>query len=63
LLPGLQLHIFRVIKSKRKTLAGHAARMEDMRHEYKILLGKPEGNRPLERHRLRMEDNIKAHLK
>jgi hypothetical protein len=29
---------------------------------YRVLVGKPEGNRPLGRHRLRWEDNIKMDL-
>jgi hypothetical protein len=30
--------------------------MEEMRNGYKILVGKPEGKRPLGRHRFRWED-------
>ena len=33
--------------------------MGDMRGVYRILVGKPEGKRPLGRHRRRWEDNIK----
>jgi hypothetical protein len=37
--------------------AGHVARMEK-RNTYRILVGKPEGNRPLGRPRRRWVDNI-----
>jgi hypothetical protein len=39
--------------------AGHVACMGEMRNAYKILLGKPEGQRPLGKPRRRWEDNIK----
>ena len=38
------------------------ARMEEGRGVYKILVGKPDGNRPLGRPRRRWEDNIKMDL-
>jgi hypothetical protein len=43
----------RIIKSRRMRWAGHVARMGNMRNEYRILMGKPEGRRPLgiRRHR------------
>jgi hypothetical protein len=47
-----------MIKSMRMRCAGHAARMEK-RNAYRILVGKPEGKRPLGRPRRRWEDNIK----
>jgi hypothetical protein len=34
-----------------------------MRNSYKILVGKPEGKRPLRRHKRRWEDNIKIDLR
>jgi hypothetical protein len=43
-------------------LAGHIERLEEMRNAYKILVAKPEGKRPLGRHRHRWEDNIKMYL-
>jgi hypothetical protein len=43
--------IIRIIKSRRMRLAGHVARMEK-RNAYKLLVGKPEGKRPLGRPRL-----------
>ena len=42
-------NIVRVIKSRRLRLAGHLARMEEDRSAFKILIGKPTGNIPLER--------------
>ena len=54
--------IFRVIKSRRMRWAGHVARMGKSRGVYRVLLGKPEGKRPLGRPRRRREDNIKIDL-
>jgi hypothetical protein len=34
-------------------VAGHVARMEEMRNAYNILVGEPEGKIELERHRSR----------
>jgi hypothetical protein len=45
--------IIRVIKSRRIGWAGHAARMGERRNAYRILVGKPEGKRPLGRPRRR----------
>jgi len=42
--------------------AGHVARMGERRGVYRVLVGKPEGKRPLERPRRRREDNIKMDL-
>jgi hypothetical protein len=44
-------------------LAGYVARRGDMRNAYRILIGKPEGKRPLGRPRRRWEDNIKMDLR
>jgi hypothetical protein len=38
--------IIRIIRSKRMTWAGHAARMREKRNEYILLVGKPERKRP-----------------
>ena len=38
---------------------GHVARMGERRGVYRVLMRKPEGKRPLGRHRRRWEDNIK----
>jgi hypothetical protein len=51
-----------MIKSRRMRWAGHVARMGEKRNSYKILVGKPEGKRPLERLGHRWEDNIKMDL-
>jgi hypothetical protein len=42
--------------------AGHAARKGAKRNTYSILLGKPEGRRPLGGPRHRWVDNIKIYL-
>jgi len=55
-------NIFRVIKSRRMRLEGHVARMGERRDVYRVLVGKPEGKRPLGRPRRRWEDNIKMDL-
>jgi hypothetical protein len=44
--------------NKCRKWAGHVARMGEMRNAYNILVGKPEGKRPLGRPRCRWEDNI-----
>jgi len=41
---------------------GHVERMGDRRGVYRVLVGEPEGKRPLGRHRRRWEDNIKMGL-
>jgi hypothetical protein len=56
-------NIVRVIKSRRLRWAGHMARMEEGRGVYRILVGRPEGKRPLGRPRRRWEDNIKLDLR
>ena len=55
-------NIARVIKSSRMRWAGHVARMGERRGVYRVLVGKPEGKRPLGRPRRRWEDNIKMNL-
>jgi hypothetical protein len=52
-------NIIRVIRSRRMRWAGHVARVGGKRGAYRILVGRPEGRRPLGRPRLRWEDNIK----
>jgi hypothetical protein len=54
--------IIRQIKSWRMRWAGHVARMEGERKLYKVLVGKPEGKRPLGRPRRRWEDGIRMDL-
>jgi hypothetical protein len=51
--------IIRQIKSRRMRGAGHVARMGEGRNVYRVLVGKPEGKRALERPRRRWEDGIK----
>ena len=41
---------------------GHVVRMGERRGTYRVLVGRPEGRRPLERPRHRCEDNIKRDL-
>ena len=55
-------NIVRVIKSKRMKWAGHVACMGEWRGVYRVLVGKPEGKRPLRRPRRRWKDNIKMDL-
>jgi hypothetical protein len=52
-------NIVRVVKSRRMRWAGHVARMGEDRGVHRMLVGKPEGKRPLGRTRRRWEDNIK----
>jgi hypothetical protein len=54
--------IVRVIKARRMRWARHVARMWEVRGAYNVLIGKPEGRRPLGRPRCRYEDNIKMDL-
>jgi hypothetical protein len=46
----------RVVKSRRMRWAGHVARMGEGRGVHSVLVGKPEGTRPLGRPRRRWED-------
>ena len=55
-------NIVRVVKSRRMRWAGHVARMGEGRGVHRVLVGKPEGKRPLGRPRRRWEDNIKIDL-
>jgi len=56
------LNIIQVIRSSRMRWAGLVALMGERRGAYRVLVGKLEGKRPLGRHRLRWEDNIKLDL-
>jgi len=49
-------NIAQVIKSRIMRWAGHVAQMRERRGIYRGLVGKPEGKRPLGRHRHRRED-------
>ena len=46
-------NIVRVVKSRRMRWAGHVARMGEARGVYRVLVGKPEGKRPMARPRRR----------
>jgi hypothetical protein len=54
--------VIRIINSRRMRWAGHVAQMGEKRNVYKLLVGKPEGKRPLGRPRRRWIDNIKMDL-
>jgi hypothetical protein len=54
--------IIRIIKARRMRCAGHVARTAEKRNAYGMLVGKPEGRRPLERPRHRWLDNIRMDL-
>jgi hypothetical protein len=51
--------IIRMMKSRRMRFSGHVARMRETGNACRILVGKPEGKRPLGRPRRRWEDKIK----
>jgi hypothetical protein len=55
--------IIRIIMSWRMVWARHVARMGEKRNVYMLLVGKPEGKRPLGRPRWRWVDNSKMDLK
>jgi hypothetical protein len=55
-------NIVRVVKSRGMRKTGHVARMGKGSGVHRVLLGKPEGKRPLGGPRLRWEDNIKMDL-
>jgi len=55
-------NIVQVVKSRRMRWAGHVAHMGQGRGVHRVLVGKPEGKRPLGRPRRRWEDNIKMDL-
>ena len=51
-----------MIISRRMSWAGHVAHMGEKSGVYRVLVGKPEGKKPLGRPRCRSEDNIKINL-
>jgi hypothetical protein len=55
-------NIIWVIKSRRMRWAGHVALMGEGRGAYRILVGRPEGRRPVGRPRRRWEDNMQMDL-
>jgi hypothetical protein len=52
-----------MINSRRLRWAGNVARLGEKRNACRILVGKPEGKRPLGRLRRRWVDNIKIDLR
>jgi hypothetical protein len=54
--------IIRIIKARRMRWAGHVTRMVEKRNAYRLLVGTPEGRRPLGRPRRRWLDNIRMDL-
>jgi hypothetical protein len=54
--------IIRIIKSRGMRWASHVARRGEKRNAYRLLMGKPDGKRPLGRPRLRWVDNIRMDL-
>jgi hypothetical protein len=56
-------NIIRQIKSRRMTWVGHVACMGEGRNVYSVLIGMPEGRRPLGRPRCRWEDGIRMDLR
>jgi hypothetical protein len=55
-------NIIRQVKSRQMRWAGHVTRMGEARKVYKVLVGKPEGKRPLVRPRRWWEDGIRMDL-
>jgi len=56
-------NIVRLVKSRKIRWAGHVARVGKERGVHRVLVGKPEGKRPLGRPRRRWENNIKMDLR
>jgi hypothetical protein len=56
-------NIVRAIKSRRMRWADHVALMGKVRGVYRVLVGRPEYKRPLERPRRRWENNIKMDIR
>jgi hypothetical protein len=50
--------LVQLIKSRRIRWAGHAPCMREKRNACRVLVGKPEGKRPLGRPGCRWEDNV-----
>jgi hypothetical protein len=54
--------IIRIIKARRMRLAGHVAQIGEKRNSYRMLVGTPEGRRPLGRPKRRWLNNIRMDL-
>jgi hypothetical protein len=50
--------IIRMIKSRRMRWTGHIAHVGEKKNAFSVLVGEPEGKRPLGRPRRSWEDNI-----
>jgi hypothetical protein len=50
------------MKARRMRWVGHVARVGEKRNAYRLLVGKPEGRRPVRRRRHRRLDNIRMDL-
>jgi len=60
----LTIYVHKInLKSRRMRWAGHVARMGEGRGVHRVLVGKPEGKRPMGRRRRRWENNIKMDLR
>jgi hypothetical protein len=57
------LNITKLAQSRIKRWVGHGARIGEVRNAYKILVGKPEGKKPLGRHRCRWKANVRMNLR
>jgi hypothetical protein len=55
-------NIIRIIKSRRMIWAGHVARVGEKWNAFRLLVGKPEGKRPLGRLKHRWLNNIRMYL-
>jgi hypothetical protein len=55
--------VIRMIMSRMMKWTGRVARIGAKRNAYRILMGKPEGKRPVGRPRCRWEDNVKMDLR
>jgi len=55
-------NVVKIMKSRRLRWADHVSRMEKKGRLYSILVGRPDGRRPLGRPRRRLEDNIRRDL-
>jgi hypothetical protein len=56
------IFVIRIIRSRRMRWAGNVARMGEKRNAYRLLVGMPEGKRPLGIPRRRWVDNIRMDL-
>jgi hypothetical protein len=54
--------IIKITKSRKMRWVGHVARVGEKRNAYRLLVGKPEGKRPLGRPRRRWVNNIRMDL-